>query len=71
MFDQLDVVYTGPDRSFIYYAIRAFNVNQLDVIYIGSDRLFTASSGLLMFDQLYVIYIGSDRSFTTSSGLLS
>ena len=38
--DQLDVIYTGPDKSF-YYTIRAFNVDQLDVIYTGPDRSFT------------------------------
>ena len=37
--DQLDVIYTGPDRSF-YYVIRGFNVDQLDVIYIGPNRSF-------------------------------
>ena len=37
--DRLDVVYTGPDKSF-YCAIRAFNVNQLDVVYTGPNRSF-------------------------------
>ena len=38
-FDQLDVIYAGPDRSF-YCAIRAFAFDQLDVIYAGPDRSF-------------------------------
>ena len=44
--DHLDVIYTGPDKSF-YCAIWAFNVDHLDVIYTGPDRSFTIPSGLL------------------------
>ena len=43
--DQLDVVFTGPDRSF-YCVIRDFNVDKLDVIYTGLDMSFTVPFGL-------------------------
>ena len=43
--NQLDVIHTGPDRSFTEPS--GFEVDQLDVIYTGSDRSFTASSGHL------------------------
>ena len=42
--DQLDVIYTKPDKSF-YCAIWAFNVDQLDVIYTGPDRSFLRHPG--------------------------
>ena len=46
--DRLDVVYTGPDRSF-YCAIRAFNVDRLDVTYTGLDKSFFTPSGLFQW----------------------
>ena len=61
-FDQLDVIYAGPDRSF-YWAIQAFAFDQLDVIYAGPDRSFYCAIRSFAFDQLDVIYAGPDRSF--------
>ena len=49
LFDQLDVIYDGPDKSF-YYAIRAFRFDQLDVIYAGPDRSFDYAIQAFEFD---------------------
>ena len=49
IFDQLDVIYAGPDRSF-YCAIRAFRFDQLDVIYAGPDRSFDYAIRAFEFD---------------------
>ena len=46
VFEQLDVIYARPDRSF-YYAIRAFEFDQLDVIHAGPNRSFIEPFGLL------------------------
>ena len=43
--DQLDVIYPGPDRSFI--ASSKLLCRPVDVIYLGPDKSFIASSGLL------------------------
>ena len=61
-FDQVDVIYAGPDRSFDC-AIRAFRFDHLDVSYAGPDRLFDCAIQAFRFDQLDVIYAGPDMSF--------
>ena len=50
-FDQLEVIYAGPDKSF-YCAIRAFAFDQLEVIYTGPDRSFYCVIRAFVFNQL-------------------
>ena len=56
--DLLDVIYNGPNRSFL--APSELYVYQLDVFYAGPDRSYTAPSELYV-DQLDVLYTKLDR----------
>ena len=48
--DRLDVIYTGPDRSFIAPSglFFFFDIDRLDVIYTEPDMSFIASSELFI-----------------------
>ena len=65
--DRLNVVYTGPNKSFTTPS--GLLSGHVRCFYTGSDMSFYYVIRAFNVDQLDVIYTGPYRSFTVSSGL--
>ena len=52
-FNQLDVIYAGPDRS-VNCAARTLKFDQLDVIYAGPGRSMNCAARTLKFDPVSI-----------------